>query len=95
MHASATQVDWDSEAATYAAKRWPYIDSYYNLADLTSITPDMTILDVGCGVGHMGVLAAAKQGSPKNVYFFDQSKKMIEKAKRYVILAAVTRKVRK
>ena len=83
-HAAAKQVDWDSEAATWSQKCWPLIDGYYRLVDTAHIEPADLVLDLGCGVGHMGALAAHKQGSPNGVYFLDLSAKMIELAKRYV-----------
>ena len=80
MHAGAAQVDYGQRAATYATECWPTIDSYYNLRDLVTLTPDLSVLDVGCGIGHMGVLASLKQNSADNVYFVDPSSAMVGEA---------------
>ena len=82
MHLLAAATNWDQEAATYAQKCWPTIDSYYNLVDLVRITPNNTVIDIGCGVGHIDILASIKQESPKNVWFVNQSAAMLIEARK-------------
>jgi ubiquinone/menaquinone biosynthesis C-methylase UbiE len=51
----------------------------HNTAELDS---KLAVIDVGCGAGHMAILASLSQGSMKNVYAIDSSREMCKQAQK-------------
>ena len=74
----ATRLDYAKIASTYFSPA--RIDEMVNFVRFLGLEPGMKVLDVACGPGNIGYLAAEIVGA-QNVWFWDLNEKMIEQAR--------------